>query len=539
MSLWERVKTRACVELDLSKWKRQTASLKATDCPAQIKTVLFCDLLTMISTAKIEALFAKFLAHRGYRVVVLFRSRNHHVERLFASVGNVEFVRLDAFEGLDAGQNAAQILEEFNTFERFLNFELDGVRVGKNVLSWVVRQLRVGSVDFGDVTHRQLVEETLDQSLHAILSAKAVLDFVKPDLTIFIERGYTPAGEMFDLCIRRGIDVVQWLGAPASGTFLFKRYDKENRGFHPLSLSADTWEVMKSVKWNEGLGHLLMDRLEANYRSGAWFNRQKLQENKQVKTREDVFSQLGLHPSKKVAVIFSHILYDATFFYGDSLFADYAKWLVETVRSAIANPNLNWLIKVHPVNVWRSEADGVPMEQLEAALLRDAFGELPDHVKIIPADTDINTFTFFKSIDYGLTVRGTVGMEMPCYGIPTVTAGSGRYSGAGFTIDPQTPEEYRTVLAGLHLRSPLTDEEVNLARRYAFGSFFLRPKLIDYFELDFHADDYGLPLFAQNTYVKNASGAKKDMDAIADWMAEGNQMDLLDWDGIPSELLTN
>lgn len=459
------------------------------------------------------------------------------MERLFASVSNVEFVYLDAFGGLEGSQDAAQILKEFNTFERFLNFEIDGVRIGKNVLSWVVRQLRVGSVNFADLGHRQLVEDTLKQSLAAMASAKAMLDFVKPDLSVFIERGYTPSGEVFDLCIQREIDVVQWLGAPASGTFLFKRYNKDNRAFHPLSLSADTWEELKSLEWNDGLDRLLMEKLESNYRSGAWFNRQKLQENKKVKTREEVFSQFGLDPSKKVAVIFSHILYDATFFYGDSVFPDYAEWLIEAVRSAIANPKLNWLIKIHPVNVWRSAADGVPMEQLEAALLRDAFCELPDHVKIIPANTGINTFSFFNFIDYGLTVRGTVGMEMPCFGIPTITAGSGRYAGAGFTIDPQTPREFRTLLAELQSRQPLTKEEVNLARRYAFGSFFLRPRPVEFFQLDFHANEYGLPLFAQNTYVKNGSGEMEEMNAVADWMVDGRQMDLLNWDGIPSDLL--
>ena len=41
-----------------------------------------------------------------------------------------------------------------------------------------------------------------------------------------------------------------------------------------------------------------------------------------------------LDPERKTAAIFSHILYDATFFYGESLFADYEEWLVEAVRAA-------------------------------------------------------------------------------------------------------------------------------------------------------------------------------------------------------------
>ena len=33
----------------------------------------------------------------------------------------------------------------------------------------------------------------------------------------------------------------------------------------------------------------------------------------------------------------------------------------------------------------------------------------------------------FKVIDYGITVRGTIGIELPCFGIPVITAGTGRY----------------------------------------------------------------------------------------------------------------
>ena len=40
-----------------------------------------------------------------------------------------------------------------------------------------------------------------------------------------------------------------------------------------------------------------------------------------------------------------------------------------------------------------------------------------------------------------MTVRGTVGCELACYGIPVITAGNGRYSDEGFTIDPKSKEE--------------------------------------------------------------------------------------------------
>ena len=221
-----------------------------------------------------------------------------------------------------------------------------------------------------------------------------LLEDIHPDLALFCERGYTPAGDMFDGCMLHDVDVIQWLGAPQSDRLLFKRYRMENRDTHPLALSTATWKKLQQMRWTRELEERLLTQLASYYQSGAWYNRQQLQEGKVFKSRQEIHEQLGLDPSKKTAVIFAHILYDATFFYGTSLFSDYEEWLVEAVRCAIANPNLNWIVKVHPVNVWRSRMDGVEVEQLENLAIERAVGPLPPHVTILPADTDINTFAF-------------------------------------------------------------------------------------------------------------------------------------------------
>ena len=264
---------------------------------------------------------------------------------------------------------------------------------------------------------------------------------------MFNERGYTPAGEVFDGCLLRGVDTIQWCGAPQSDCLIYRRYTLDTRGEHPLALSDVMWGRLLTMPWSAADDQAVADRIAANYASGAWYNRQQLQEGKAILSADEVRRILGLDPSKKTAVIFSHILYDATFFYGESLFEDYEQWLVETVRAAIANPRLNWVVKVHPVNVWRSRMDGAELVQLEAQTLHRHFGALPDHVKLMAADTPVNTFSLFDIADYGLTVRGTIGMELPCFGIPVVTAGTGRYSGRGFTIDPSSREEFGAVLA--------------------------------------------------------------------------------------------
>ncbi len=361
--------------------------------------------------------------------------------------------------------------------------------------------------------------------------AEAMMHKRAPDIAVFIERGYTPAGEIFDACLLHGVDVMQWCGAPQSDRLIYRRYSLKTRGEHPLALSDVMWQRLLVMPWTTENDRTVADRIAANYESGAWYNRQQLQDGKAVLPPDELRRVLGLDSAKKTAVIFTHILYDATFFYGDSLFEDYEQWLVETVRAAIANPRLNWVVKVHPVNVWRSKMDRAPLVQLEAETLRRHFGNLPGHVKLMRADTGINTFSLFDVADYGLAVRGTIGMELPCFGIPVVTAGTGRYSGRGFTIDPMTSEEYISVLSRLDSLPRLDSEAIRRARLHYYGALELRPVPMRSFVLDFHADTRpGTPL-AQNVFLRQRADARlletEDLGRLVRWLTETRVPELL------------
>lgn len=525
--LWRR----AVLELDAREWARKTAPL-AVRATTGTRRVLFAEAVWMLATAKVESLLAAGLAREGYEPHLLLPVRNRAVERAYratcplARVHTIE-ERLDDTIRKAGEDDAARVLEG-RPLDDLLALEIDGFRIGRSALSSVVRRLRVGRLD---ESHRGEARVALARAFAVKRVAQALIAELRPDLALFVERGYTPAGEFFDACVAAGVDTVQWLGAPQSDRLLFKRYRRETRSDHPLALDDSTWDAVRRAPFGPEDEDSLISTLAANYGSGAWFNRQQLQVGKRAAAREEARAVLGVTPGRKAAGVFCHILYDATFFYGESLYPDYETWLVETVRHAIANPHLDWLIKVHPVNVWRSKMDGKAMEQLEAAALRRAFGELPAHVRLVPADTQLNTWAFFGAIDYGVTVRGTVGMEMPCLGIPTVTAGTGRYSGRGFTIDPATRAEYADVLARLHEIPALDAATVSRARRYAHATFELRPVRTESFAFLYDNRDWGVGELKMDVALPATAAARfhtaPDISRVVDWLVRGRAADLL------------
>jgi hypothetical protein len=77
--------------------------------------------------------------------------------------------------------------------------------------------------------------------------------------------------------------------------------------------------------------------------------------------------------------------------------------------------------------------------------------------------------------DFGITVRGTAGLEMAAMGKTVITAGTGRYEGCGFTYDPPTREAYLDLLARLPDIAEMSPEQTELAQRYAHSIFTLKP----------------------------------------------------------------
>ena len=169
---------------------------------------------------------------------------------------------------------------------------------------------------------------------------------------------------------------------------------------------------------------------------------------------------------------FSRIL-EISGFWGEDLFEDYTHWFVETMRAACANPELEWVVKLHPAHLVKAKQNKDSGRPSELEVIDSAVGALPPHVKLLYPDTDLSTYSLFEIADYGVTVRGTVGVECALFGIPVVTAGTGRYYRRGFTLDSSTREEYLYKLATLQSYPRLSAEQVEIAERYVFGALFV------------------------------------------------------------------
>lgn len=523
---------------DLRETRRNAAFLRDFTPPRGRQRLLVLSLNDdSIYRLKLEAMLAVGLKLDGWQPRVVFDSRmRNQGRRYYRAFGIADFVylhdvRLNRHEERYCEEQALALAGNAHDLQEVKSWRFMESWIGPQIISTLSRLRFEGMPDFSNPETRQLLVRLLPEMLKHVMRAHKLIERQDAELAIVNEANYSMFGPLVDVCVQNDIDVIQFIQPWRDDSLIFWRLTRATRRDHPGTVTKQTLDMLMQQSWTpaheEALNKVFRDRY-----SGKWFLQSRNQVNTRNRTRAQLVNDLGLDRDKKIAVVFSHVLWDGNLFYGDDLFKDNGDWFIETLRAACANDRLTWLIKLHPANVWKRSYEKVTAEYAELDLIRRKIGTLPPHVKILPADTDVSTYNLFQSIDYGITIRGTVGMELPCFGVPCVTAGTGRYAGLGFTVDPSSAEEYRAILGTLHTLGPLSAEQVLRAKWHAYAAFLLRPWIMKSFHSQFarhsqrnHPLDHNLVLHADSLHDLMSSD---DLEKWRRWAVAGTY-DYVDW----------
>jgi hypothetical protein len=532
MRLRTRLHHKAIREADLLRVRlRHERTLRLqTDSAGPVALVV--SLNEFIYQLKTEAMIAKAFELQGLTPVFAVPTGAATARRYLGAFGVKRFIELadyvdDALEA-EARREAAALADGITAVADLARFSYRGAAIGRYAVSTVSRILHEGSVDLREPEARRLLGETLLIAIRSTLASEAILDDLQPELVLFNERNYAAEAPLSDLALARGLNVVQFVAGFQDDSLVFKRYTAETRRLHPRSLSDASWERVKVMAWTPERDDALEEEFARRY-DGSQLLQRRNQEWTRPWTADEIRRELVLDPSKRTAVLFSHVLWDANMFYGEDLFDDQEEWLVESVRAACANDRVNWIVKLHPANVWKRKRDGIAGEELgDLIAIRRRIGTLPRHVKLLLPESPIATRSLFEVVDCGITIRGSIGVELPCFGVPVLTAGTGFYSGRGFTVDSATPGEYLGRLARIEEIAPLSPGQIELARRHAYALLCLRQTPFTSFRSTISGK--GGPL-DQNLEVTLGSReellAAEDLRRLGDWAVNSRDLDYL------------
>ena len=182
--------------------------------------------------------------------------------------------------------------------------------------------------------------------------------------------------------------------------------------------------------------------------------------------REELHAHLGLSPSRPTAAIMAHVLTDSPHRMNWSLYADYYQWLLGTLETIKDLPEVNWIVRLHPDRSYYGETGDNDL----CRVALDRYCAQYSH--IFDLDDSYATGSLFGNVDVAVTVDGTAGFEFPAMGIPCIIAGEARYSGNGFTIEPQSIAAYQAALMAVPALEPLPQDQIDRALIFANIFYF-------------------------------------------------------------------
>lgn len=488
-----------------------------------------------IYSLKLFAFVTQSLRARGWKITVVLRHRGMILGRLyFRCFGIDDFVYLsdillDREEMLACRQKRDELLSQPRSLQSVKQWQFQGSWIGPQIIATLSRLQFEGMINFENEQVADLLKRILLSCLEQVVRARKLMQSNNASLAITIEANYAAFGPLVDMAIAHNIPVVQMIQPWRDEALTFWRLSEESRREHPSSVSNETLKRFLGRPWGEKEETMLADLFEGRY-GGRWFLQARNQQNTRSYSRGELLKCYGFQNGKPIAVVFCHVLWDANLFYGKDIFEDYGEWFIETVKAACRNTSVNWLIKTHPVNVWKRSHESVKKDYAEDILIRQHIGALPAHVKIIGAGDDINTVSLFDIMDFAVTVRGTAGMEAPCFGKHCVTAGTGRYSNRGFTLDCHSREQYFARLANLHLQVPMNPDEIQRAKWHALIAFQYRHWTMQSARAIFNKLPTRHPLFQNleiSIYSEKELLEAGDLQKWSVW-AEGTELDYVD-----------
>ena len=322
-------------------------------------------------------------------------------------------------------------------------------------------------VDMDSPKDRALYDLRIKRNTFAALAALGWMQANQPDVVLI------PNGLILEMGIL--FRVARFLQIPAV-TFEFNDQREQIWLAQNTSIMRQDTDYLVEARCKLPMTEEMYERLAdlENARRGArvWGKSKRLWQYVSAQGAGETKKQLGLD-DRPIVLLAANVLGDSLTL-GRNIFAEsMSEWITRTVKFFASRPEVQFVIRVHPGEKL------VPQAKSMATVVREAVPEIPNHIRLIGALDNVNTYDLIEIADLGLAYTTTVGVETAMNGIPVICCGQTHYRGRGFTLDPNTWEEYfatlETALSDLPAHR-LTEEQVAKAWNYAYRFFFEYPR---------------------------------------------------------------
>ena len=451
---------------------------------SNVKNILFVPGKNMnLQWLQLWAVLGEIYRQRGHRIYAV-TSKSNPIQNNFLKLFKCELIHIENLK-IDQSNLADDLKNEvkkLNSFEKIKDYKYLEMPIGKMALSTYSRLNLTGILDLNTEKLVEEVQYWVSYLLKTVIISQKTLKNKKISMLIFTEVFMEEYGAIYYAALKMNLNIIRMAGTVRDNAIVAQHMTDESDRTHFSSFSKKSWELILKQPMDDKIYKDLEQNFNDRY-GDKWALSKRNQPNTKKMSIEEGKALTGVPKGKRVAIIYSHILYDTLFFNGEDIYKNYADWLIETVKAACKNDNLYWLIKIHPSNLWRGELDSLVKKGVyeEIRIIEKEIGKLPDHVDYIYPNTPISPYTWLNIADIGITTRGTSGIELGALGKIVLTAGTGRYENIGFTINSNTRQEYEKSLHNIH-NVISSNKSIEIGKRFAYSTFCLKPFTLDFME---------------------------------------------------------
>jgi hypothetical protein len=360
----------------------------------------------------------------------------------------------------DADRLDAEKLVAGTPDEALPMLEVSGIPIGRFARREIQRYYR-GYIF--DPVHDPAYRKWLISAVLLIWLSERWLDAVRPDLAAVCSGRTLPTACFYEVARRRRIRVVTWDGTASHRDGLM------------LSHNEPATEIPLKEAWCEAASReLAKDELE---KLTSYLNNWSRSRNtpfpyntNPLEDQEVVRQRLGLRPNARLVVGFTNTSWDIAVIDRDVGFDNMFDWIFGLVQYAVHRPDVDFVIRAHPaeVKVPRDLRSRSPVGKE----LRSRFQPLPNNLRVVEGGDPISSYTLADMAHVNIVYSTRLGLELALRGKRPWIAGDVTYRDKGFTLDLTSKDHMFSLLECDAFDNRLSDEEIELARRFAYLWFF-------------------------------------------------------------------
>jgi hypothetical protein len=345
--------------------------------------------------------------------------------------------------------------------DRYADYVYKDIHVGEHAHASTLRALGRGTLE-DDPFHRWLERRQLIAAIVITDLTERALNAIKPRRVMAVHGIYVDHGTICEVAKRMGYPIVVYSVPYRKDAIMLCHGDTYHKAL--VTEPADLWTNLSlTPEMDQRLDTYVKARQSGKQDSIAYHPNP-------IEEKSELMRTLDLDPHKPIVSLYTNVIWDAQLYHSYNAFENILDWLYQTVDYFKSRTDLQIVIRIHPAEVKAVKKTEQPL----AAELKARYDVLPDHIKVIPPESDLSSYTLVDMSRAALIYGTKMGLEIALRGVPVIIAGESFNRGKGFSYDVSSPDEYFILLDRITELPRNTSEMMESARKYAYHFFFRR-----------------------------------------------------------------